>query len=83
MQSIRYTLSSLVLLSVVTWTEQANTEEVSIAVGEWPPYLSAELKHNGAVAHLISDIFLEEGFKARFTFPGEEPTKKQLAEFMT
>ena len=59
-------------IAVLSWiacfAQVVKAEFVDIAVGEWPPYLSKELKHNGAIAHLISDVFLEEGLEVRFTF---------------
>ena len=48
---------------------QANEQPVlNISVGDWPPYLSTELKHNGVVAHLISDVLADEGYRAEFQF---------------
>ncbi|MBB1517684.1 substrate-binding periplasmic protein [Aquipseudomonas guryensis] len=43
-------------------------EELRISVGDWPPYLSAELKHGGVIAHLISDLFADEGYRVNFQF---------------
>jgi polar amino acid transport system substrate-binding protein len=37
-------------------------------VGEWPPYLTKDLKHNGAVAHLIKDILEDIGYQAELIF---------------
>jgi polar amino acid transport system substrate-binding protein len=42
--------------------------ELRISVGDWPPYLSSELKHNGVIAHLISDILADEGYRVTFQF---------------
>lgn len=67
-----YNARKMLVMGVLSWVtcfaQLAKAEFVDIAVGEWPPYLSQELKHNGAVAHLISDVFLEEGLEVRFTF---------------
>ncbi len=41
-------------------------EFVTMSIGEWPPYTSLKQKHNGVVAHIISDIFEELGLKVRF-----------------
>jgi polar amino acid transport system substrate-binding protein len=57
-----------IFVAMVFWAQLAKAEQVKVAVGEWPPYLSADLKQNGVVAHLISDIFLEEGLEVEFTF---------------
>jgi polar amino acid transport system substrate-binding protein len=42
--------------------------QLKISVGDWPPYLSSELKHNGVVAHLISDLLADEGYRVSFQF---------------
>ncbi|PTS85658.1 ABC transporter substrate-binding protein [Pseudomonas sp. HMWF032] len=48
---------------------QANQQpELKISVGDWPPYLSSTLKHNGVVAHLISDLMADEGYRVTFEF---------------
>lgn len=49
-------------------TQQQHLIELQISAGEWPPFLSAELPHQGVVAHLIHDIFLEAGYQVSFTF---------------
>lgn len=43
-------------------------EELRISVGDWPPYLSADLQHGGVIAHLISDLFADEGYQVNFQF---------------
>lgn len=42
--------------------------ELKISVGDWPPYLSSELRHNGVIAHLISDLLADEGYRVTFQF---------------
>jgi polar amino acid transport system substrate-binding protein len=42
--------------------------QLKISVGDWPPYLSSELKHNGVIAHLISDLLADEGYRVSFQF---------------
>jgi polar amino acid transport system substrate-binding protein len=41
---------------------------ITLSAGEWPPFLSESLPHQGVVAHLISDIFAQAGINVRFTF---------------
>ncbi len=43
-------------------------ENLNIAFGEWPPYLSESLEDKGVVANLIKDIFAEEGITVNPTF---------------
>ncbi|WP_064435538.1 MULTISPECIES: substrate-binding periplasmic protein [Pseudoalteromonas] len=41
---------------------------LELSAGEWPPFMSESLPHQGVVAHLISDIFAQAGIKVSFTF---------------
>ena len=36
--------------------------ELRISVGDWPPFLTSELRHSGVMAHMISDILADEGY---------------------
>ena len=63
-------LATLLLLigAAAQAAERPELSELQISVGDWPPYLSSELKHNGVVAHLISDIMADEGYRVTFRF---------------
>ena len=41
---------------------------ITIAVGDWPPYISQEQKHDGVVTHIIKDVFTEMDMKANIKF---------------
>ncbi|GGX54979.1 substrate-binding periplasmic protein [Saccharospirillum salsuginis] len=43
-------------------------ETVRIAIGEWPPYLSQELPHNGVAAHLVKEAFEAGGVDVAFEY---------------
>ncbi|MGP4842525.1 substrate-binding periplasmic protein [Marinobacter sp. 1Y8] len=43
-------------------------EPLDISVGDWPPFFDQTRPYNGPAAHLISDIFAEEGYRVRFHF---------------
>lgn len=43
-------------------------ETITIASGEWSPYLSKNLKHNGIAGRIITDIFAGEGIAVKFNF---------------
>lgn len=59
----------LLLTTVLTFsTSLFALEKIRIAVGEWPPYISAEQKHNGVVSHIITDIFRDIGIEASIHF---------------
>ena len=38
-------------------------ETIRIAIGEWPPYTSKELKHYGVVSRIVAETFALEGVK--------------------
>jgi polar amino acid transport system substrate-binding protein len=59
--------AAIALLAAAT-TQAAELPELKISVGDWPPYLSTELKHNGVIAHLISDLLADEGYRVSFRF---------------
>lgn len=58
------------VLALLGSGSQANEQlrPLTISVGEWPPYLSSELKHNGVIAHLISDLLADEGYQVSYRF---------------
>lgn len=61
----------LLLLTVLFFSQTLHATEqplLRISAGEWPPYLSARLIHQGPVAHLISDLLAEEGYRVEFSF---------------
>lgn len=66
----KWLLATLVLLTGVyaQAAERPELPELQISVGDWPPYLSSELKHNGVIAHLISDVMADEGYRVTFRF---------------
>lgn len=66
MKSLK-TISLCILISFFV-SKQALSQELTIAVGDWPPYLSENLKHNGIVGHLLSDVFSEAGYDVTLTF---------------
>jgi len=58
-----------IIIALISLNAQATAEEnLDIAFGEWPPYLSDSLENKGIVAHLIKDIFAEEGITVNLTF---------------
>jgi len=46
----------------------ADKESLAIIVGEWPPFITQDQRHNGFIAHLISDVFAEEGYEVNYVF---------------
>lgn len=44
------------------------SENLVIATGEWPPYVSAHLKHQGVTAHIVREAFAAVGDTVEFRF---------------
>ncbi len=61
-------LTSLICLLLSGLAAAEERQELKISAGEWPPYLSSELPHNGVIAHLISDVLADEGYRVSFRF---------------
>ena len=59
-------LCALLLPAHVLAAQQS--AELRISVGDWPPFLTTQLRHNGVMAHMISDIFADEGYRVSFVF---------------
>lgn len=60
------TLLGIVLLAVINLPARA--EVIRLTVGEWPPYISQELKHNGLASHIISEAFAVAGIEVQHEF---------------
>ena len=60
--------SGILLIIITLHCNHALSEEVSIAVGDWPPYLSETLKHNGIIGHMLTDIFEQAGYDVTLSF---------------
>ncbi len=66
---IHRTLFALaLLLSSLTGLAREQMQPLRISVGDWPPYLSSQMKHNGVIAHLISDLLADEGYRVEYRF---------------
>ena len=41
-------------------------DDIHLTVGDWPPYFSQDLKHQGVMSHIINDVFEEAGYQVTF-----------------
>jgi len=57
-----------VLLLLLSWSCWSNAEKVSIAAGEYPPWLSINLPDYGFIAQVITESFKAYGYQTTFTF---------------
>ena len=61
-------VTSLICLLFTGRAVADSRPQLQISVGDWPPYLSSELRHEGEIAHLISAVFGDEGYRVSFRF---------------
>lgn len=61
-----FALSCLLLISATA--SAAEPQPLRLSVGDWPPYLSTDFKHQGVVAHLLRDILADEGYALDLRF---------------
>ena len=40
-------------------------DKLHLATGEWPPYVSKGLQHDGVTAHIVTEAFAAEGIACR------------------
>lgn len=62
------TLLATLCLLLTNAAQASEQPELKISVGDWPPYLSSDLQHNGVIGHLISDVLADEGYRVSFQF---------------
>ncbi len=61
-------LLSLSLILLLSSPKLTLAQPVTIAVGDWPPYISQDLKQDGVVSHIIKDVFTVMGMDASIKF---------------
>lgn len=59
----------LIFFILIIFTNNLPSKEyITISTGEWPPYISKNLKFNGVVSRIISDAFKLENIKVDYKF---------------
>jgi len=59
---MKYERLSLALFLVFLFVKPGiSADTVRLSTGEWPPYISKGLQHDGVVAHIMTDAFAAEG----------------------
>ncbi len=73
-------IRTLLLLAITMASFLANAEKITLANGEWAPYLSEKLKHHGYMSRIVKEAFAEEGIEVEYVFlpwkRGYEEAKK-------
>ncbi|AZZ90176.1 transporter substrate-binding domain-containing protein [Hahella sp. KA22] len=56
-------------LSLMSFAHAADAKRVvRLTNGEWPPYVSQDLKYDGVVSLIVKEAFASEGYEVKFTF---------------
>jgi polar amino acid transport system substrate-binding protein len=59
----------LILIGVLGFVPFSTAKtKITIAIGEWPPYVSEELKHEGVAVHMVKEAFALAGVEAQCRF---------------
>ncbi len=66
--STRLAASIALLLSLLLGSTLVHSETLTIATGDWPPYVSPQLKHYGVTARIVKEAFEMSGDKVVFQF---------------
>lgn len=61
-------LRSLALAGLMFSSVAAQSQEITLANGEWAPYLSEDLKHAGYMSHIVTEALKEEGITVKYVF---------------
>ncbi|WLD58675.1 transporter substrate-binding domain-containing protein [Salinispirillum sp. LH 10-3-1] len=56
------------LLALTVLCSSAHSRELTISTGGWPPFLTEDQRHQGFIAHLITDVFADVGVTVQFEF---------------
>ncbi len=67
----------MALLAYALAAPMAWAETITLSNGEWLPYLSESLPHNGAVSRIVSEAFALEGVTVHYVF---RPWQRAYAE---
>lgn len=68
-----YSITPVKLLAFLTLcclilSPHARSETIVLASGEWPPFTSESLKHNGFYSHIVTEAFALEGITVAYEF---------------
>jgi polar amino acid transport system substrate-binding protein len=68
MSRINASFIAVILLGILYSHLALCRESITIAVGDWPPYLSSHEKNKGIVAGIITEIFSAAGYDVKYKF---------------
>lgn len=58
----------LLLIAAILFTSVASANTVKLATGEWAPYQSKSLKHEGFITQIVTEAFAAEGYTVELTY---------------
>ncbi len=66
--AIQSLFTVLIALVLLTHTSASANERIRLTNGEWPPYLSEKLPHNGAASQIVHEAFAAVGIDVEYCF---------------
>lgn len=61
-------LAFLIFYNLTITEKSFAQEKINLTNGEWPPYLSSNLPHNGMASHIVSRAFEIQGVHVKYGF---------------
>lgn len=61
-------LLTVLLIYAGLWHSAQAQEQIRIAIGEWPPFISQKLPHYGVIPQLLSEAFATQGVTVEYGF---------------
>lgn len=61
-------IKTFLALMLIFMSSVSLAEKITLANGEWAPYLSKSLKHYGYMSHIVTEAFAEEGYEVKYVF---------------
>ncbi|WP_181905244.1 substrate-binding periplasmic protein [Aestuariispira insulae] len=77
MRLTAFLIANLVLFLISAVSVAAQETVIQVNAAEWPPYTKPGLKHQGVIARIIREAFLESGYRSELNF---RPWKRALIE---
>lgn len=70
-------LGTTAIGAIVDGRHAVAANRIKLGAGEWPPYFSQSLKHNGSFAYIVTQAFAAAGYDVEYSFL---PWKRALQE---
>ncbi len=70
-------MCSLLIMGISNQANAENKNKVTLAIDDWPPFISKDLYHNGIICHIIKEAYAQEGVEVKYII---RPWKRALVK---